>query len=391
MGLLGDIINVFEVQRKEKLTAYIYLIVGGFLGGHEFYLEKKLRGFLYVVAYIILLYGWGEERSLLLACIGSGVLLVFWVFDLITLGKQVDKWNDENAGNSLIETAGKLASGALSIPLNNAVKEYNDVTANFQNSINDFNKKKTQVESLLQNLQQARKDALSVVKRIEQILAKVPVKGTDVNDILGEKGELDETFRELMSGNGEIFNQIQGTINETSQEMANTFYAAQELTQTYESNAGKFLALAGTALTVINEVSKQQEKITELKQKREDVLKQQNEVENKTMQLEATEKRAQEILKVINAEVPGFNHIYDAFCAEVFPDGFTEQKELATLTVDQRKMFNDLCLGARTVLGAIKQEINDEKKPISNENPPVAKKTESVDEIEKKFVGGNEN
>jgi hypothetical protein len=144
----------------------------------------------------------------------------------------------------------------------------------------------------------------------------------------------------------------------TEQEMANTFNAAVGWTQAFESNAGKFLAVAQTALTVISEYSRQQEKIAELKRMREEILQQQNDVENKTRQLEATEKRAEEILNVIKAEIPGFNHIYNSFYAAVFPNGFTGERELSSLSPDERKKFYDLSKAIKAVLAVIKQEIN---------------------------------
>jgi TM2 domain-containing membrane protein YozV len=357
MGLLGDVVNAFEVPKKGKGSAYGSLIFLGLLGWHEFYLGKKLRGVLYIIGFILLMYGW-NMAIVPLAYISAGALVVFFLFDLFTLGKQVDKWNAENAGNVLLDTAGSVAGSALSIPLNNAVEEYNGVVANYQDAIKRFNSKKSKVEGLLKNLQKGRKDALAAVKRMEELLTKVRIEGTEVEDVLGSKGELAETFRELLSGNTELFDEIDATIETTSQEMTATFYSANEWTKTIESNVGKYIAVAQTALTVISEFSKQQEKIAELKTKREEILKNQNEVENKIMQLEATQKRAKEILKVINAEIPGFNHIYDGFYAAVFPDGVTEQKELSTLTLEQRKMFGDLGQALSKVLAVIKQEIN---------------------------------
>jgi hypothetical protein len=105
MGLFGDIVNAFEVSRKTKRSAYASLLFLGLLGWHAFYMEKKLRGFLYLAGFADLMAGWWKH-ILLLACIGSAFLLLLWLFDLFTLGRQIDKWNevaDINAGKVIIE------------------------------------------------------------------------------------------------------------------------------------------------------------------------------------------------------------------------------------------------------------------------------------------------
>jgi TM2 domain-containing membrane protein YozV/predicted nuclease with TOPRIM domain len=359
MGVIGNIIDAFETPRKKKKEAYASLIFLGFLGWHQFYLGKRLRGILYIVGLVCLLVGWRQER-LLLAGISGGILLAFWLFDLFTLGRQVNKWNMENAGNSLLTIAGEMAGGVISIPLNNAVEEYNGIVTDYKNTIKEFKKKKKRVELLLQQLQQARKDAASVVTRIQQIFDNIKAEERKaVLDELGETGKLSKIITKVISGNEEIFNDIQETIDTTSNEIKNTFYAAQEITKEIESSAGKFAAAAAmTVISGIKEYSKQQEKIAELKQKRENILEQQNKIEVKIRQLEATKTRGEEILKVIEGELPGFDHIYNTFCAAVFPDGTVEQKDRKSLAQEQRLLLKDLVEAAKKVMVASSQEIN---------------------------------
>jgi TM2 domain-containing membrane protein YozV len=370
MGLLGDvvnavgdIVNAVEIPRKEKGKAYASLIFLGLLGWHEFYLEKILRGILYIVGLVCLLVGW-HQKQLLLASISGGILLVFWLFDLFTLWKQVDKWNVKNAGNPLLDMAGEMAGEVISIPLNNAVEEYNGIVAGFQKTIKEFKQKKKQVEFLLKRLQKARKDATSVVARIQQIITGIKEGEREaVLDELGDTGKLSGVITGVLSGNEEIFNSVQETIDTTSKEITVTFYEAQKFTQQFESSAGKFAAAtAMTVISALNEYSKQQEKIIELKREREKILVQQNEIEVKIRQLEATETRGAEILKVIEGELPGFNQIYDTFCAAVFPDGLpagiVEPKDKKSLAQEQRLLYRDLCNAAIKVVTAGSQEIN---------------------------------
>jgi TM2 domain-containing membrane protein YozV len=133
MGLFGDLINAFEVPRKSKASAYGFLIFFGLFGRHEFYLENYLRGILYIISFVAFSIGWFKPIPIL-AYISAGILTAFFVFDFFTLWKQVDKWNYVNAGNSLIDTAGEIAGNVISIPLNNAIEEYNGVVKNFKKS-----------------------------------------------------------------------------------------------------------------------------------------------------------------------------------------------------------------------------------------------------------------
>jgi tetratricopeptide (TPR) repeat protein len=181
-----------------------------------------------------------------------------------------------------------------------------------------------------------------------------------VQDISGDAEDFSADFNAFVRGDPSMFEEIGAILDSGTQEMTDTFYAAREWTQAIEGKAGAFAAVAQTALTAIVEAAKQQKKVAELKQRREEVLARQSEVETKTMQLEATEKRAKEILKVINAETGAFNHIYDEFCANVFPAGFTGQKDIKELTLEQRKMFGDLGHALSKVLAVIKQEIRQE-------------------------------
>ena len=401
MGFLGEILNAFDVPRKSKGSAYASLIFVGLIGWHQFYLENILRGILYVLAFLALMTGWLIPITLL-AYIGAGALVIFFVFDFFTLWRQVNKWNEENAGNSLIDMAGQIAGSVISIPLNNAIEEYNGVVANFKKSIERFKKEKSEVELLLGRLQEARNDALTVISRMKEIIANISPKDKElVQDALGEEASLsNEIFNQKISGKQELTLSLEQSIDAASQEMAETFNAAREFTQMFETNAGKFAA--ATAATVIQgvvEYGKQQQKVAELKKEREKILKQQNEIEIKIRQLEATEKRASEILKVIEGEMPGFNHIYNEFCKAVFPNGILEKKEAAALSIEERKLLKDLSEAARKVIAVGSQEIEKSRETavIKEENPnphrPEAKKlVESVPQsvtIKEKLICSN--
>lgn len=61
-------------MRKDKAIAYILLIfIGGFIGLHRFYLGKVGTGILFLLTFG--LFGFG------------------WIYDLFTLGRQVDNYN----------------------------------------------------------------------------------------------------------------------------------------------------------------------------------------------------------------------------------------------------------------------------------------------------------
>jgi len=358
MGLFGDLVNAFEVPRKSKASAYSSLIFLGLFGWHEFYLEKYLRGILYIVSFVAFAIGWFKPIPIL-AYISAGILTFFFVFDLFTLRRQVDKWNNENAGNPLINTASEIAVSVISIPLNNAIEEYNGVVEDFKKSIETFNEKKSEVEDLMGDLQEARKDTHLVIFKMKEIVDNIAKKDKElVLDELGEDDNLLEGIMDQVFEKEELSLIFQDSVDIATQEMTATFNAARELTEELESNAGKFaLATAATVIQGIVEYGRQQEKIIELKEGREDILKQQNKVEIKIRQLEATEKRAAEILKVIEGEMPGFNYFYDEFCKAVFPDGILEQKEAASLSIEERKILMDLATAARKVIAAGSQKI----------------------------------
>jgi tetratricopeptide (TPR) repeat protein len=375
LDILGLVWQAAEVPRKEKGGAYARLIFLGLTGWHMFYLDKTARGVLYLLSFAALMFGWilripllGYFLNLLLSIlgwsiipmvqyVGAGALIVFFVFDLITLWHQVDKWNaTHETGNLIGNRLGRAASCAISIPLKNAAEEYNGVVETYQAAIEEFKLKKNDVKKLLGELQKARGAALAMVSRMQQILTRITVKGSDVRDTLGDMGDFSAEFNALVRGGSSMFEELGTILNSSTQEMQTAFNAAGQSMQAIEGKAGAVVAVALTAFAAIGELAKQQEEVKKLKQKREEVLIQQEKVETKTMQLEATEKRAAEILKVINAETDAFNHIYNEFYANVFPAGFTGQKDLKELTLEQRKMFSDLGQALRHVLDVIKQE-----------------------------------
>jgi tetratricopeptide (TPR) repeat protein len=362
--IAGVILNAAEVPRKEKGGAYARLIFLGLAGWHMFYLEKTVRGVLYILSFAALMLGWFLDwlpYSPMMRYIGAGALIVFWVFDLFTLWHQVDRWNaTHETGNLILNAAGRAASHAISIPLKNAAEEYNGVVETYQEAIEGFKLKKTNVEKLLGKLQKARGNAVTMVSKMQRILTQIKVNPADVQDILGDTEDFSAEFNALIRGDSSMFEGLGVMFDSSTQKMQDAFYAAREWTQAIEGKAGAFAAVAQTALTAIVEVAKQQKKVTELKQRREEVLARQNKVETETMRLEATEKRAEEILKVINAETRAFNHIYDGFYADVFPAGFMGQKDIKELTLEQRKMFGDLGHALSKVLAVLKQETRQE-------------------------------
>jgi hypothetical protein len=398
-------INLFEVPRKERGGAYVRLIFLGLVGWHMFYLEKTARGVLYLLSFTVLMFEWilriplvGYFLSLLLNVlgwygiipmvqyVGAGALIVFWFFDLFTLWRQVDKWNaTHETGNLLMNRVGKAASHAISIPLKNAAAEYKGVVETYQETINEFKVKKSNVEQLLKELRRARGKAFGMVSRMQKILTQITVKGSDVQDDLGDMKNFSAEFDALTRGDSTMFEELEVILDSSTQEMQIAFNAAGQLLQTFEGKAGAVVAAAQTALAAIGEFANQQEEIRKLKQKREEVLIRQTEVETTTMQLEATEKRAAEILKVINAQSEAFNHIYNKFHDNVFPEGFTGKKDIRELAPEQRKMFSDLGYALRKVLDVIKQE----SRPDAINHPATVKSPPPVHSLEQQPVPNN--
>jgi TM2 domain-containing membrane protein YozV len=384
-------VNVFlgavlaaEVQCKKKGGAYAQLIFLGLVGWHMFYLEKTMRGILYILSFAALMLGWFLHIPPAQYA-GAGALIVFWVFDFFTLGHQVNKWNAVHAGNII----GRITSNAISKPLKEAAKEYNDVVKPYRDALKSFKRKKKDVEKLLKKLQKARSKAFSMLSRMEDILTKVPVKRIDVRDGLENMGDFSAEFNALVRGDSSMFKELDAVLASSTQEMQNVFNEAGQSIQVIEGKAGAIVAVAQTTLAAIGELAKQQEEVKKLKQKRVEALKQQKEVKDKIQQLEATEQRAARILNVITPQSKAFNHFYKKFYANVFPKGFTGQKDPAELTPEQRKMFENMFKAAKLVMTVIKQEsrydaINHtrnvkspppvrslEERPVSNNSAPT--------------------
>jgi TM2 domain-containing membrane protein YozV len=364
---LASVVQALEIPAKEKGKAYAYLIFMGLLGAHEFYLEKVFRGILYILSFIVLAIGFfidflgiGTDSAMWCRYIGTALLLVFWLFDFLTLGKQVDKWNSENYhGNIALDAAGTVAGNLINIPYNTALEEYNGFVNNHNDTIQRFEKEKTKVESMLKNLQAARKETIGVVSKMQKVCANIPQKEKEhVIDVLGDVGELSGEITQILEGSEDSSAVLENSINQSSVEMSNTFRAALEWTQVLDSDASKFMAIAETALSLINQAADQAAKIAELKQAEEEILYQQNEVETKIRELEATEERGGEILKAITAEMQGFDFVYNNFCSAVFPNGVTEAKEAKALSVEERKLLMDLATAARNVIATGDQKIN---------------------------------
>ena len=135
-------INVDEpfITKKSKIIAYFLAVTFGYVGGHQVYLtqiSKKpykqdnfhaLRSSPFLIGWIALIVGgkisldeengfidWldlittGESANFFTYCkdfggfslifLGLASILVFLIFDLLTLGKQVDRWNSKHASN----------------------------------------------------------------------------------------------------------------------------------------------------------------------------------------------------------------------------------------------------------------------------------------------------
>ena len=81
---------------KNKSTAYLFWLVSifGWLGFHQFYLNKPVKGILYIFTF--------------------GIFGVGAFIDLFTLGGQVDTYNTKQELNQLRATTNALAANALS-------------------------------------------------------------------------------------------------------------------------------------------------------------------------------------------------------------------------------------------------------------------------------------
>lgn len=111
---------------KSALTAYILWLLLSWFGVHQFYLDKPWKAIAYILAFTVgtaglvlgFLFSWvGDEAwSLMLrgAAIGGGLVLAgWWLVDLVTLHKQVDRYNEqmeEQVVEALREPAGPSRS-----------------------------------------------------------------------------------------------------------------------------------------------------------------------------------------------------------------------------------------------------------------------------------------
>ena len=96
---LAGILAGCRKKRKKPVIAYVLLFVLGLYGGHQFYLGKIWKGIIFLVATTVmfivtftLAFGAAQDFhfAFLLAYLP---LTALWVFDLATLGSQVDKVN----------------------------------------------------------------------------------------------------------------------------------------------------------------------------------------------------------------------------------------------------------------------------------------------------------
>lgn len=112
-----EVLNSEMVRlHKSALTAYALWLVLGWCGVHHFYLERPRKAVGYLLAFTVgtvgffvgFLWSWVMDESWSLvfrgAAICGGLMLIGWWFvDLVTLHKQVDRYN-EQMEEQVIET-----------------------------------------------------------------------------------------------------------------------------------------------------------------------------------------------------------------------------------------------------------------------------------------------
>jgi len=119
---VADAINSGLIPRRSKIVAYLWCVFLGWFGAHQVYLAfgkvRKInykdyknknyipswRGLPFGIGFILLAVGAirffvlePETIGVILFLIGLVICIIFWIIDLITLGKQVDKVNERIA------------------------------------------------------------------------------------------------------------------------------------------------------------------------------------------------------------------------------------------------------------------------------------------------------
>lgn len=104
-----EVLNSEMVRlHKSALTAYALWLVLSWFGVHHFYLERPWKAIAYILAFTVgvaglvlgFLLSWVMDETWSLAfrgaAVGGGLVLAGWWFvDLVTLHKQVERYNEE--------------------------------------------------------------------------------------------------------------------------------------------------------------------------------------------------------------------------------------------------------------------------------------------------------
>ena len=110
--------GLFFPNKRSKVKAYLYCILFGLIfGAHQNYISGKrrknmfgkmeygipLKAIPYLVGLMMAIVGYflwrSDEKGPMFFIIGICINAIYWIFDLITLGKQVDKWNAKHASD----------------------------------------------------------------------------------------------------------------------------------------------------------------------------------------------------------------------------------------------------------------------------------------------------
>ncbi len=82
-------------RKKDKAIAYAIGFFTGFIGGHKFYLDKNKQGVMHLLPYVLIFLSCYQGLEIL-ATLALFSIFVWWVIDMIKLGREVDEVNGEN-------------------------------------------------------------------------------------------------------------------------------------------------------------------------------------------------------------------------------------------------------------------------------------------------------
>lgn len=95
-------------RRRSKALAYVFLVIFGGVGLHQFYLDRPTNGMCFLAPPAALLIALLSQSQLMLAlaCLGFVTSGICWIVDLFTLSGQVDRANEAIEG----EVIGQIAA-----------------------------------------------------------------------------------------------------------------------------------------------------------------------------------------------------------------------------------------------------------------------------------------